>query len=235
MRIGHFWGHTFLEDRIRPSDTVFDIGLNYGGFSLIVAPFCRRVIGYEPNFYWNDRRPELPANVTVVNKAVAANKGTVTFYCGQNGSPNSTILKAAADKDSSVHQVEAVTLSEVFEAEPAGRIGFLKIDIEGEEVACLQSAPEEHLLRVAQISVEFESIHSDEAIQAVIEKMEGLGFWTMIFTWRNYNDVLFVNQKLEQLSIYEKSYLILYKYISGILRRMRRATVGWLNRGIRCC
>src|SRR5439155_2597358 len=79
MQLGHFWGHTFLQDRIRQTDTVFDVGMNYGGFSKIVAPLCRRVIGYEPNEFWDGRRPSLPANVTIVNKAIAATKGLPSF------------------------------------------------------------------------------------------------------------------------------------------------------------
>ena len=200
--------------------------MNYGGFSLVVAPFCHRVVGYEPNIYWNNKRPALPANVTIVNKAVAAKAGILTFYAAKNGGASSTLHRAFADPDSSVYTVEAITLSDVFATEPSGRVGLLKIDIEGEEVELLQSAPDELLLRVAQISVEFEEFHDEVAICTVIRRMKGLGFWVVKFSWRNYGDVLFVNQKLEKLSATEKMILaVYYKYCRGLFRMGRRTIV----------
>lgn len=194
VRIGHFWCHTYLQDRIRPTDTIFDFGFNYGGFSQVVAPFCRRVIGYEPNLFWNDQRPALPANVVVVNKAIAATRGIFSLHLDPNGGPRSSLHVVAATPDALTVDVEAVTLAEALAAEPLNRIGLIKLDIEGEELTVLQRVPAEALARVAQMTVEFEDFHDESAIQSVVRRMRELGFWVVKFSWTNYGDVLFVNK-----------------------------------------
>jgi tRNA G37 N-methylase Trm5 len=97
------------------------------------------------------------------------------------------------------------------------------LDIEGEELAVLQSAPGELLSRIAQMTVEFEDCHSKEAIRSVIRKMSGLGFWVVTFSWRNYGDVLFVNQKLEPVSLFQRAIIVVvHKYGRGLIRLSRR-------------
>lgn len=223
MQIGEFWSHTFLQDRIRPSDTVFDIGTNYGGFAAAVSPYCKRVIGYEPNPFWNGNRPSLPANVNVVTMAVAAHKGAFPLHVEPNGGPRSSFHAAVAVPGASSVMVDAITFAEALAAVPSGRIGLVKLDIEGEELAVLQHAPAELLSRIAQMTVEFEDFHGENAIRSVIARMKRLGFWVVKFSWRNHGDILFVNNRLEPMSFLQHATIILvYKYWRGFLRAARR-------------
>jgi len=97
------------------------------------------------------------------------------------------------------------------------------LDIEGEELAVLQSAPPELFARIAQMTVEFEDCHDKAEIRSVIRKIRGLGFWVVTFAWRNYNDVLFVNQKLEPVSFFQRAIIVLvHKYGRGLLRILDR-------------
>jgi len=224
MRIGSFWSHTFILDLIRPNGTIFDFGVNYGGFSEIAAALCERVIGFEANPYWQQNMMALPKNVTVVSKAIAAKRGNATFYVEDQGGPHSSLHKRA-EEEKQTAIVEAITLDDAFAMQPSWRIELLKIDIEGEELPLLQSTSAEALQRVAQISVEFEDYHGEAAVCSVIRRMKSLGFWTVKFSWRNYGDVLFVNKKLEPLSLAQRANVIfIHKYGRGISRMVHRFT-----------
>lgn len=223
MKIGYFWAHTFLKDRIRPDDVVFDIGMNYGGFTQVIGPLCQHVFGFEPNAFWNDQRPPLPPNVTVINKAVAVSRGILTFHLEPAGGPSSSLHLSASKAGASRVDVEAITLADAFASAEGRRIGFVKLDIEGEELPLLQAAPAEILVQIAQMTVEFEDYHSEQEIYQVIQKMRALGFFVVKFSWRNYGDVLFLNSRIEHISWYDRVLLILvHKYLRGVLRVVRR-------------
>ena len=227
MRIGTFWAHTFLLDIIRPKGTIFDFGLNYGGFSNMAAGLCEHVFAFEPNPFWSRERGNgiaLPRNVTIVPKAIAAKSGTYTFYLEPEGGTNSSLHKehTGTRLDEAV-TVDAITLGDALALQTMTRIELIKVNIEGEKVPVLQTAPAEALRRAAQLSVEFEPYHSEEVIRSVIQRMESLGFWTVKFSWRNYGDVLFVNLGLEPLSPVQRANIVLvHKYGRGILRVLSR-------------
>jgi FkbM family methyltransferase len=222
MRVGSFWCHTFLLDLIRPNGTILDFGANYGGFSEMAAALCARVIGFEPNPYWQKNMVSLPKNVIVVRKAIAAKRGTCSFYLEDKGGTNSSLHKRNEEQKQTVN-VETITLEDAIALQPAERVELIKIDIEGEELALLQTASAEALQRAAQITVEFEDYHGVAAIRSAIRRMKSLGFWTVRFSWRNYGDVLFVNKMMEPLGIIQRANVILvHKYGRGILRMMNR-------------
>src|SRR5262249_59833988 len=73
MKVESYWSHTFIPELVRSDGLIFDFGTNNGGFSKLVAPLCPRVIGFEPDPYW-DGKLSLPENVLVVRKALAAKR-----------------------------------------------------------------------------------------------------------------------------------------------------------------
>jgi hypothetical protein len=122
--------------------------------------------------------------------------------------------------------VDAITLTDAVALAPAERIELIKMDIEGEEVAVLYDAPPEILQRVAQLTVEFHDFldpTTTPAILAVIKKMRSLGFLAIRFSWHSYGDLLFVNQRRERLSLWQRADLIIvHKYGRGFGRIARR-------------
>jgi hypothetical protein len=53
--------------------------------------------------------------------------------------------------------------------------------------------------------------------------MRRLGFVAVCFSFRNYGDMLFVNQRLTELTLGQKFWMILrYKYFRGAMRVLRR-------------
>lgn len=207
---------------IRRDGLVFDFGVNCGGFAERVAPLCRKVIGFEPDPSWRGRYHHLPANVTLIEKAVAAERGVLKLHVN----PTQCSSLHHAEGGAVAAEVEAITLADALEMDTASRIDLIKMDIEGEELAVLQNAPAELFERIAQMTVEFHDFLDPEsvpAIQRVIARMEGLGFVAFRISWRSYGDMLFVNRRLEPLSAWQTFYLgVWHKYSQGIWRMLSR-------------
>ena len=224
LAVQRYWGHTYLPALIRKDGVVFDFGVNDGGFSRLLAPHCKRVIGFEPDPSWKDRL-SLPSNVEVHPQALAADGETVQINL------NKTTCSSLhyADRDAESIRVPAISLEKALGLDQADRIELLKIDIEGEEVAVLNKAPRRAFERVAQMSVEFHDFMDPASlpgIRAVIARMKELGFIVLKFSWRSYGDILFVNRRLEPLSWVERAYLIGYhKYARGLARLVRRVAI----------
>jgi hypothetical protein len=95
------------------------------------------------------------------------------------------------------------------------KINVLKLDIEGAEIAVLNSLCDEDLVSIDQISVEFHEF-LDEGLrlptETVIKRMENLGFRVIIFSMYKYSDVLFLNGSIK-LSVYQKFWYQVHRLI----------------------
>jgi FkbM family methyltransferase len=224
MNVAHYWSHSFLPDFIRPDGVVFDFGVNNGGFSRLVAPRCARVLGFEPDPSWLEK-VSLPDNVQVLPQALAAQTEVRSLHL--NRSTCSSLHYS--DPDSEEVQVATVTLADALALEPVARIDLVKMDIEGEEVPVLQTAPAEVLQRIGQMTVEFHDFLDPStlpAIRAVIARMKGLGFLAFKMSWHSYGDLLFVSRRQQPLSLLSRFYLsVPHKYGAGLGRILRRTLV----------
>jgi hypothetical protein len=164
----------------------------------------------------------LPENAVVFHKALATKRGVVRL----NLNPKKCSSMHYADRDARLVEVEAITLADATALVPAERIELIKMDIEGEEVAVLRDAPPEILQKVAQLTVEFHDFldpASTPAIIAVIKRMQSLGFLAIRFSWHSYGDLLFINQRHEHVSLWQRAALtIIHKYGCGFGRIARR-------------
>ena len=170
MKVSTYWGHSFLLDLVRDGGLVFDFGVNSGGFSKLLAPRCRRVIGFEPDPVWRGRL-QLPSNVQLVEKALAARRGVLRL----NVNTDKCSSLHYADSDASSVEVETITLADALAMEPEGRIDLIKMDIEGEEIAVLLGADAALFDRVAQMTIEFHDFldpASTPQIRSVIARMD---------------------------------------------------------------
>jgi FkbM family methyltransferase len=222
MRVESYWSHTFLPELIRRDGVIFDFGSNYGGFCKLVAPQCRRVICLEPDPYWENRGISFPENVLVLRKALASKRGVVRLNLNREKCSSMHYIDTGAQSI----WVDAITLADAVALAPTERIELIKMDIEGEEVAVLRDAPPELLQRVVQLTVEFHDFldpASTPAIITVVKKMQSLGFFAIRFSWHSYGDLLFVNQRWERLSLWQRADLtIVHKYGCGFARIAHR-------------
>jgi FkbM family methyltransferase len=124
-------------------DTVVDVGANVGYYTLqfarLVGP-AGHVFAFEPdpqNFALlkSNIRQNGYANVTLIQKAVAAQSGTLRLF--RNSENRGDHRTYASDPSRESVEVESVALDDFF-ANHSGRIDFLKFDIQGAEAAALQ-------------------------------------------------------------------------------------------------
>ena len=87
-------------------------------------------------------------------------------------------LDSLGRESSLVESVYSIGINDLFRPDFIGRIDFLKMDIEGSEVECLESITDENLSSLRCLSAEFHrNINGvDSFRERFIERCSGLGF-----------------------------------------------------------
>lgn len=184
-----------LRRYVKPGDTVFDIGANWGLVTSRLADHVGpdgRVVAFEPNASLHAdlrsvaaRRP----NVDVHAIALSDEPGTLELHVPV--SPPRAVLRERAvhamatvappsHRESTSYDsvpVEVRRLDDlVDEGAVPGDVAFVKCDVEGHELAVLRGA--ERLLRRARptILIEVEQRHQERPIGEVFSLLESLGY-----------------------------------------------------------
>ena len=129
--------------------TAFDIGANIGSYTQQIASKFRQVFAFEPhpeNLVALKQSISYAPNVTVVEKAIGAQSGTLNLYtCATNGGGHS-IAEAVAKAEQwghSVHtfmEVPTVSIDDFVAEHNISDLKFIKMDIEGAESFVWQGA-----------------------------------------------------------------------------------------------
>lgn len=134
---------TAITESLRPGDTFVDVGANVGYYTLIAA----RVVGSEGRVFAFEPDPEAAAllersvllngfeNVVLERKAVSNEPGSIRLYLAEKNKGDHRIYPTEEPRD--FIEVEAVTLDDYFANDP-GRIDFVKIDVQGADLAVLE-------------------------------------------------------------------------------------------------
>ncbi len=150
--------HGFLDGilaLLRPGDVVIDCGANVGEVSARLAATGATVIAFEPDPYAFGKLSERLAdcdNVTLHQQAVSTEAGTLKLMRASNfddnpkgGSVKSTLLsggRGISEEDSiEVEVIDFVAYLRDLVAK-SGPVAFLKMDIEGAELALLREMDE---------------------------------------------------------------------------------------------
>lgn len=120
--------------------TAIDVGCNRGIYSYALSRLCRRVLAFEPNpDLARFARHMLPANVEVHEMALGAAQGRAVLHIPVDARGRDVHLRASlsgAQPRERRHEVEVRPLDS-FATEA---VRFIKIDVEGTEMAVLAGA-----------------------------------------------------------------------------------------------
>jgi FkbM family methyltransferase len=130
-------------------DCVVDVGAHIGRYTLMAARTASRVIAVEPdpsNFRMLERNVKLNgySNVVLVPKALSSRPGTLEFQlAGRENTGTSSILPeglapSALGTRGGTIRVGTDTLDHILATCGLSRIDWLKVDVEGHEVAVLE-------------------------------------------------------------------------------------------------
>lgn len=124
---------------VRKEDTVLDVGANVGYYTLILASVSRKVYAFEPEpkaFALLKANVDLNGyqNVVLIEKAASDQAGVLKLYLSPDNLGEHSL---SADEGRDSVEVEMVRLDDLF-AGKQDRIDFVKMDIEGGELAALR-------------------------------------------------------------------------------------------------
>jgi FkbM family methyltransferase len=161
---------------IDENDIVFDVGFNYGIFSLYALyNNAKKIYGFEPNIDIYNKIynifPELD-KVELYNYAVSDSNKFVKF----NSTEDSLRSSITIDYNDSVsYDVKCINLYDFIIENNIEQIDFLKIDCEGEEYNIFNSIPDDYFCKIKKIMVEFH-FNDGNKINILTDKLNRTGF-----------------------------------------------------------
>jgi FkbM family methyltransferase len=146
--------HRWIVKNARPDWVAFDVGMNFGYFTCLLASLCKDVHGFEPVGWLAGRgraNVELNAfaNVTINELALSDRIGTAQLNLpaptDSNWGTSSLVHKSSSP--TAVAEVQLETLDSYCAARRITRLDFMKVDVEGAEHLVFRGAEKtlEHL------------------------------------------------------------------------------------------
>jgi len=200
MGLAEFDHHTFYLPALGPASVVFDLGAAGGAFgaNLHAMTGCRSICAEaSPSVF---RNLQAARGVEAHQLAVGGTDGPVSMTVG--GHVGDTYWVRGVDDDgedagTETIEVPGVTLATLMARTGVDFVDLIKLDIEGAEFAFFDAAGDDTLRRVGQMTVEFHDFLDPARrpdVLAIIRRLEGLGFATVIMTRNTLGDVLFLNR-----------------------------------------
>ena len=156
-----------------------DVGGNVGGYTWLLYRLSKRVIVFEANPNLAARlawfcRLTLRISVTVHNVALSDRSGTTTLRVPVKDDGRSTIQtsNSLGGWETREVQVRMCRLDDF----PAFDIGFMKIDVEGHELAVLQGAETQLRRSKPNLLIEATNEHRPDAVASVWAFLQPLGY-----------------------------------------------------------
>ncbi|HXZ67153.1 MAG TPA: FkbM family methyltransferase [Alphaproteobacteria bacterium] len=171
----------FLAD---PSRAAIDIGANKGVWTLYLARHSKHVYAFEPNpkiYRWLARYVRLP-NVTTSNIALSDTEGRAELRVPKKARGFSN-QHASLSPDNVTANFAAVEVeTKPLDAFDLGDIGFIKIDVEGHELAVLRGGRNTIERSKPTLIIEMEERHTKRRIEDLIAEVESLGYFALVMT-----------------------------------------------------
>jgi FkbM family methyltransferase len=231
-------GHHLFAPALSPASVVIDGGANVGEFSRgMVDRFGCLCYAVEPVPELFARIPAGP-RVRRFPLALGGADGEVVLHLSENPEANSVQAAIASGFGSRGTLVAPLVSLETFlEREGLWDADLLKLDIEGSEIALLESARDETLGRIGQITVEFHDFldgsRDREAILALKRRLRRAGFLCVILSRPagHHADTLFLNLRRHPLGPLRRLNLFLMRHGTLELRRILHRTANRYYQG----
>lgn len=139
----------FVEDFLRPGMTVLDIGAHHGLYTLIASRCVGprgRVIAFEPSPRERRKlslhvRLNVCRNVQIEGLALGQVDGEANFFLVNSRETGCNSLRPpAVEAPTKVFRVRVTRLDDFLQAQHVERVDFVKMDVEGGELAVLKGA-----------------------------------------------------------------------------------------------
>lgn len=165
--------------KIRPGDTVVDLGGNIGVFTRYAYHMgAERIVTFEPDRrYFEILQQNAPANAILFNAAIGDKLGKLVLT--ESSHLGGSNLWHQADPLQTQYEVNVYTLDYLLQNRVIDKIDFLKVDIEGSEIIAMQGISDENLSRIRNIAVEYHHEHlkfNDHLRHTFVERLNRLGF-----------------------------------------------------------
>lgn len=218
-RLERHRGHTVLGYAKGSAPLVIDAGAHRGEFAASVhAAWGARchLIEASPDLF---AQMHLPPSAEAHHFAVGGADGTVEFALLDNPEASSSLAREGADDRITV---PARSLGSFLKEVAPDGIDVLKLDIEGAEIAALQSIDDSRLARVGQLTIEFHDFCgyvSADQVDRAIDRLKRLGFAAFRLSFHDRADTLFVNRSLCRLSFWDRTRIaVWHRFIAGLGR-----------------
>ena len=139
------WEEFFLiKHYLQPNDTVADVGANMGFYTIWMSKFIGpngKIFSFEPDALNYQRLQKnvainhLSTPVTVVQKGVSCVSGVSAFTKGLDGENHIALTRQHGTVD-----IETVTLDEYMHTNQVQNLAYVKVDVEGFELAVIKGA-----------------------------------------------------------------------------------------------
>jgi FkbM family methyltransferase len=195
------WQYALLEPELRHLDDfvprhkiAVDVGTWWGPWSIHLARRVPRVEAFEPNGAIAATLSRvLPENVTLHTVALSDSPGHVTLWSpdgGRGTEGRSTVHQGPQIPDDWVHQTVETLPLDAFDLHD---VGFVKIDVEGHELAVLRGAETLLSTQHPNLLVEIEEAHgSAEHMDEVMSFLTNLGYQATFLSkggWRPFDEL----------------------------------------------
>lgn len=165
---------------IKSDDTIIDVGAHVGLFALYASQYCKsgKIFCFEPiknNFDLLSENMQINqlVNVKCTHKAVHNRNGSIRMYLSETDDAAHSIF----DNGNKYIDVNAITLSEIFNFHNIQTCNLLKMDCEGSEYQIFESTPDEDIGKIQKICLEYHIINQDfKPLNALKTRLTTLGF-----------------------------------------------------------
>jgi len=217
-------GHHFHSRFLNKSSVVIDLGSHLGQFSDEVnrqfGCQCHAVEAL-PSLYQKIKESGF---IKKYNYAITSINQPISLEITDNPESN-YIQKNPKNNLNNNIEISGITLEKFIKDHEISQIDLVKIDIEGAEVDLFDSISDQTLAKIKQITIEFHDfkLPIQQKVDAIIKRLQDIGFYYIPFSWHTRGDVLFINRNQCLISFWELFFIKYWiKYLRGLTRKIKK-------------